>query len=119
MIEVRESPIHGLGVFATRDIAAEETIERAPCLLLKDSDFTKHSDLKKRYVFGHRDGSGKSVLALGYGTLYNEDTENPNVVVYIDDNPRFFLFVAKRDIKSGDELCINYFRGTPANKERP
>ena len=109
-VEVRESPLHGLGVFATRDIEAEERIELCPVIVFTAEDANLGTTLN-HYTFGHI-VEGQSFLALGYGSLYNESRDNPNTQHCYTHQNRFIEFYARRDIKAGEELLINYNRGS-------
>ena len=44
-IIIKESPIHGLGVFARQDIVAGETLERCAYIVIDDDDL-QEKDLK-------------------------------------------------------------------------
>ena len=44
-ITVGESPIHGLGVFALQDVAAGETLERCPYIVIDDDDLQEANRL--------------------------------------------------------------------------
>ena len=107
IIEVRSSPIHGLGVFALRDIAKGEVIERAPYIVVTGDDLPIKS-LLRRYVFADVEPD-RYLMVLGYGSLYNNDTFNPNAVVHYDDD-RFVCYTAVRDISKGGEVLLSYAR---------
>jgi SET domain-containing protein len=64
------------------------------------------------YVFVWEDN--KFAVALGYGSLYNHSYE-PNAK-YIRKKDKI-LFQAIKDIKSGEEITINY-NGNPKSQDK-
>ena len=105
-IEVRRINGKGRGVFARRPIRGGEVIERVPVLVLPVTEVKDGSgwDGLAGYCFDW--GDGKLALALGYGSLYNH-SYRPNAR-YDDVGRRTKLFTALRDIKSGEEITVNY-----------
>jgi hypothetical protein len=90
------------GVFAARGFGAGEVLERCPTVEIADADVTgKLRDYVFRFV---RDGD--VVLPLGYGVLYNHSAD-PNVE-YVQDEPTLVTFVARRGIRAGEDLTIDY-----------
>jgi uncharacterized protein len=92
------------GVFAARGFGAGEVLERCPTVEIADADVTgKLGD----YVFRFRSvRDGDVVLLLGYGALYNHSAD-PNVE-YVQDEPTLITFVARRGIRAGEDLTIDY-----------
>lgn len=103
-VQVKEVRGKGLGVFAARDIASDEVIERCPVLVLSKSDVWQVDSSLSRYVFTWRDD--QVALALGYGSLYNHSFE-PNARCE-DRGRRCKQFVAIREIVEGEEITFNY-----------
>lgn len=103
-VQVKEIRGKGLGVFAARDIVADEVIERCPVLVLSKSDVWQVDSTLSRYVFTWRDD--QVALALGYGSLYNHSF-HPNARCE-DRGRRCKQFVALRDIAKGEEITFNY-----------
>ena len=106
MVEIRESPNRGLGVFAVTDIEAGATIERAPVLEFPTNDLYSPAGtaLIASYVFAR---SADTVgLTLGFGSLYNHSW-SPNAT-YEDLPGNVKHFYAVEAIKAGEEVTINY-----------
>lgn len=102
-IEVRNSLIHGRGVFCLRPFKAGQTIEIVPTIKYdKEKEFTKDSVLTV-YDIHYKD---EHAFMLGYGAIYNHSDENNAEWGWRDDGD--LEVVAKRDIKQGEEICVNY-----------
>ncbi|MBS0212395.1 MAG: SET domain-containing protein-lysine N-methyltransferase [Proteobacteria bacterium] len=99
----------GRGVFATRAIAAGETVEIAPAIVLTAPWLPLPIRLR-HYVFnwGNLTKGPKAIaMAMGYGSMYNH--ANPANLRYeglTDGN--FMRFIADRDIAAEEEMTINY-----------
>jgi hypothetical protein len=107
----------GRGVLAERAIDVGEVVERAPVLILSEED-RRAVDLTSvaDYIFMWEHdtvaedlytGKGRAALVLGFTSLLNH-SDNPNCdfVRYID--ALALDLVAIRDIRSGEELTIDY-----------
>ena len=108
-IVVKESPIHGLGVFCTKKIETGEIVETCPFLVFPQSPLEKvpvFSDYS--FCFPRSDNWTHHSIVLGYGSLYNH-SEEPNTNWYTDD--KTFVFFSLREIEVGEELLINYSNG--------
>ena len=108
-IYVDNSPIHGLGVFASKDIKKDEVIEVCPIL---DLGLQKGatSGILLNYRFNWPSGTvewEKQVAGLGYASFYNH-SNNPNASWRSLYNDNVFEFFATRDIKSGEEILVYY-----------
>lgn len=107
-IILKESPIHGLGVFATENIKEGEIIE--VCYLIDmEIDVSKPSEILERYRFNWPQGSTpqKLVLPTGYGMIYNH-SENPNASWRSNFDNGTFEFYAISDIEVGEEIFTWY-----------
>lgn len=107
-VKVATSSIgEGRGVFATSKIQANEIIEICPTLAEDLIGASAHD-----YVFGSDDYGG--VLALGNGSLYNHQDEEPELnatyeVKLNDTTGDIELHIwALRDIQPGEEIFISY-----------
>ena len=109
-IEVKKSSVHGLGVFATCDIARHTCIELAPILCFhKDTMDELGMHTLNDYVFSWIDA--QVVIALGYGSLYNHSNDASNVSFQMRTHLPGIEFITKRDIRKGEELLTHYRRG--------
>jgi len=86
-LTVDKSEIHGLGIFATRDIANQTNLGLS------------HVIIEKPNIF----------LRTPLGGFINHVSENPNCVLVGDITfTNLFFIMAIRHIKSGEELTITY-----------
>jgi len=105
-IEVQDSPLHGLGVFATAPIAKGEVIELCPYIVIDDDDLQEANRLND-YLYNSPDRVGDYLCVMGFGMLYNHG--NPaNAEWQIDDDNRFVRFSALCDIEAGAEIVHDY-----------
>ena len=108
-IAVQDSPLHGQGVFALRDFAKGEILERCPYLVIDDDDLSDATRLQD-YLFTSPDNPHDYLCVMGYGMMYNH-SDDPNAEWQIDDDDlRFVCFLAKKDISAGDEILQDYGR---------
>jgi SET domain-containing protein len=106
-IIVKDSPLHGLGVFACTDLKQGDIIERCPYLVIDDDDLQEINRLND-YLFTSPDDKNDYLCVLGFGMIYNHGSQ-PNAEWQIDDDDnRFVCFAATRDIKAGDEILHDY-----------
>jgi len=104
-IEIRPSPLHGYGVFATRLIRKGEVIEECPTLVLNQS-----CDDLSNYVFHwgeNKENDKQSALPLGYGCLYNHSAI-PNATWKCNTDKQKITFIARQDILKGQEILVYY-----------
>ena len=116
-IEVKGSPVHGYGVFATRDLQKGEVLEECYYLALT-TQFHRVDDALKDYVFLNNDlgTSGKSsAVVLGSGMIYNHRS-NPNVLYKKDKARKVFIYYMDADAGSGEELFVSYGEGAYSTK---
>ncbi|MCC7246120.1 MAG: SET domain-containing protein-lysine N-methyltransferase [Saprospiraceae bacterium] len=107
-IYVAYSEVHGRGVFAARDISAEEIIEVCPVLLFpKDQLASIRATMLDDYYFDWGDDGEWYAVCLGYGSLYNH-SYSPNAEYGMDFEAQTIDFYCLKDIAAGDEILINY-----------
>ncbi len=114
-IEVRVSPLHGRGVFATTNISRGAVIETAPALFLsgEEKELLRHSPLF-HYYFLVNDARYPAVFGFGYSCFYNHAA--PANGFYSFSRKRGVIkFFAFRKIFAGEEITINY-NGSPCDE---
>ena len=108
----------GLGVFASRDIAAGEVVEICPVILF-DGKLRDLPDGFSNSAFSWKalGGDKQHALCLGYGGMYNH--ANPANLVYSIAHTRGMKFTAARAIRADEELTVNYndTKGGPESSE--
>lgn len=103
-VEVRESAVHGRGVFALRAITAGTVVDECPLMFLNDGDTPVGGTLMD-YVFDA--GNEGSWLALGITSLMNHH-DQPNAAVELDADAQWLTVRAVTDIDADDEVFIDY-----------
>lgn len=98
-VSVKKSPIHGYGVFAEQDIAANTIIEECHTLV-SESDVPCFD----RYYFKAEE---KRAIALGNGSIYNHSNQ-ANAYCEWDNEFQLVTITSEKDIKKGEEICIYY-----------
>ncbi len=107
-IYLDKSLVAGRGVFAKQAIKKGEVIEIAPILVIPpEQSYDLCRDLY-RFVFDWGVEGKKTVaLAMGFGSFYNH-SDDPNAVYERSLFSRELRFTTIKDIKSGEEIFINY-----------
>ena len=106
-IIVKESPLHGLGVFACIDFAAGDVIERCPYLVIDDDDLQEVNRLND-YLFTSPDDKNDYLCVLGCGMIYNHGAPaNAEWQIDAEDN-RFVRITAVVPIVKGAEIFQDY-----------
>ncbi len=104
MVEVKNSLIHGKGVFATQNIS-KGTYLTCDVILFLNGEIDKESELRK-YVFPFR--LKINCICAGFGSFFNHSSE-PNVKIKaIDFVNRTKTFEIINNVIHGDELFLNY-----------
>jgi SET domain-containing protein len=114
---VRNSPIHGRGVFATRTIRkGADIIEyRGRRVSMEEADELPDSDPRNPYhtfLFELNDGRVIDAAVRGNAARWINHSCRPNCVPYEDDRGRVFI-EAKRKIRAGEELSYDYKLNVP------
>lgn len=113
-VEIRRSPIHGLGVFATKDLPEHHCIEVSPTIAFGRAILTEYLKLHESrhmlhdYVFMHNDGM--VLVALGWASIYNHNHE-PNAFWRYGatgENTYSIMIFTKRPIQAGEEILLKY-----------
>ena len=104
---IKDSPLHGLGVFAAEDLPSGSTIERCAYIVIDDDDLQEVNRLND-YLFTSPDDPGDYLCVMGAGMLYNH-SDVPNAAWEIDDDDnRLLRFYTTSDVAAGDELLHDY-----------
>ena len=106
-IVVKESALHGLGVFACIDFAPGDVIERCPYLVIDDDDLQEINRLND-YLFTSPDNKDDYLCVLGCGMIYNHGAPANAEWQIDDDDNRFIRFTATSVIKPGEEILHDY-----------
>jgi uncharacterized protein len=107
-VEVKQSNIHGRGVFACKKFISGEVIETAPLILLSaaDKDFLQTTSLFS-YYFLIENAATPAALGLGYSSIYNHSYV-ANAVYSISLKDACLIIKACKTILPGDEITLNY-----------
>ncbi|WP_162176653.1 SET domain-containing protein [Hyphomonas beringensis] len=111
MIEVRQSPFHGRGLFATVSISSGEVIAVYPLLILSEED--TEAVRKTRlyhyvfYVDENAEGKMRAAIAFGLISMCNHSPE-ANAVFEVDGEAQTVTLSAGQDIAAGTEILIDY-----------
>ena len=103
---VKLSRIHGIGVFAAKNIMRNEIIEMCNLIILSQKD-TRLIDKTSLYDYYFSWKNNKSGIALGNGSLYNHSYE-PNAKYVKNFSVATITFVALKLIRVGSEITVNY-----------
>lgn len=106
-IYIDNSPIHGLGVFASQIIYEGEIIEICPVI---DMGLNKEvSPILIDYRFNWPQGNEwtNQVVAAGYAMLYNH-SNRPNSNWRSNEQMKTFEFYATKQIEPNEEILIYY-----------
>ena len=109
-------------MFARRDVAPGDVLERVPVLLIPRAQVFGPAEIAQRsariswYVFSWINTKRDYVaLSLGYGSIYNHsDAPNAKYVMY---SPDVMEFVALRAIVAGEEVTIDYHGDEKTNAD--
>lgn len=109
-VELRDTGTpKGRGVFALQALHAGEVVEICPVVIFETpSEALPEAIDRLMFDWGVlAKKPGTDALALGYGSLYNDD--NPaNMRYEAIPSEAVLRFIAVRDIKADEELTINY-----------
>lgn len=104
-IEVRDSGIHGNGLFALTDIQADELVMTIQGEVISTEECIRREEEDQNvYIFWNGDNYIDASLTEKIKFI-NHDCE-PNC--YVDDYGDTLALYTAREIKAGDELTIDY-----------
>ena len=108
MLEIKNIPGKGRGIFASSPIERGVCFERSPVLVIPQGEkrFVRKTVIAEYYFSWGPKGKDRA-LALGYGSLLNHSYHpNANFKFNYEDNT--IDFYALRPISIGEEITINY-----------
>jgi len=103
--EVKRTDRRGLGVVARGPISEGEMIERSPFSGCWATTWAETPENLRKIVFSYPQNSDNYVIGLGYLSIYNHDDNNN--AIWLTENESIVI-VARRNIKEGEEITINY-----------
>ena len=109
-LHVGPSRLGGRGLFAGSDIAAGELVTSASVLLVPPEQ-TAHVDegLMRHYVFDWTPDGPTTQYAVAFGEIsFCNHSASPNCRLKLDRERLCVCLYAARDLKSGEELTIDY-----------
>ena len=111
-VEIKESPIHGLGCFAKEKIPANVLIESCPVIIFhRDTLDVLADEYNGRHAlmeYPFRWKTGYVAFCLGYGGIYNHSTKNPTATWRANYELPSMEYYTRRDVEPGEELLIRY-----------
>jgi hypothetical protein len=106
-LEVRDSPVHGRGVFAIEDIEENVVVEESH---LVDSavriESVVLSHMMNNYFWATTDGE-RYLISLGLASVFNQ-SERPNLKFEYIVDENIYRFTTNRFINRDEELFIDY-----------
>jgi hypothetical protein len=96
-------------VVATRRLRQGELIERAPVVVIPDTEWSiVETGVLSAFCFQWDGGeAGSAAIALAHASMCNH-SYSPNAYAHQRARARVIDFVALRDIEEGEEVTINY-----------
>lgn len=108
LVEIKNSPKRGRGVFATANIKQGTVIEISPVIVLTEKERKAIEEtLLFHYVFEWGNDKKKACVALGYVSMYNH-SYSANCEYEMEYGKKRMTIRTVKNIKKGEELFINY-----------
>lgn len=107
-VYVKDSPVHGYGVFASEKINKGEVIEE--CYVIKipvKRGFLPQLFIDYKFKWINENQEVEEVLPLGFGCVYNHSDEY-NATWKQNTYRKTIEFIAVRDIEIGEEIFHKY-----------
>jgi uncharacterized protein len=112
---ISEIPKKGRGVYTSLEIAAGDTIEICPLIIIPKLQLPIiHKTILHDYYFLWGEHMEDCAIALGFGSLYNHEV-HPNANFILDLENNTIDIVAIQNISAGSEITINY-HGEPGDE---
>ncbi len=105
---IAPTDLMGRGVFTNEPIKANTLVEISPVIVMGSTERELlDQTLLHDYIFEWGDNNEKCCMALGYIAVYNHSYRS-NCEYEMDYENNMILIRTVREIKTGDELFINY-----------
>jgi uncharacterized protein len=105
---IKSSAKKGRGVFTSENIPEQTIIEIAPVIVMSNNDrILLDKTLLHDYIFEWGNRRNQCCVALGYISIYNHSYQS-NCEYMMDYGSELISIKTMREIKSGEELFINY-----------
>jgi SET domain-containing protein len=101
-LEVKQSPIHRWGVFATQSIKKNQTILQCICIVIPKGEYCPTPLLP--YTFT---ALGDLFISMGIASLINS-SKTPNVTFDYNQKEKILNIISLRDINSLEEITLDY-----------
>lgn len=110
-VEVRDSPRHGRGLYATRTLPSGAVACEAPVLLLDDDETDALADHRlASYLVAWDEG----VTGIPFGVLsFTNHDDTPNAQLVVDHEALTVSLVTLRRVRTGEEVTIDYGEDHP------
>ncbi|MTV26105.1 SET domain-containing protein [Nitriliruptoraceae bacterium ZYF776] len=105
-VEVRPSPVHGRGLYVTREVPAGEVVSEAPALVLHQEEADELADHRLAAYLVAWDRS-RSAVPFGALSFVNHGLE-ANAELVVDHDEEVVSLVTTRAVAAGEELTIDY-----------
>ena len=105
MYYLGKDKVKGRGLYAAHDLKKDQILMECPILKFgkNDTDLILRTKLDN-YAFTY--DSEHTCILFGYGMMMNH-SDTPNVK-YRLSNEDLFVFTLSKNVKKGEELCIDY-----------
>lgn len=105
-LEIKESPLHGQGLFTKIDISKDSIICVIEGEVIDENECIRREEEEGNvYIFWN----GNNYIDTANNPLLRNINHNCEPNCYVDDRDDNSLFlIAERDIKAGEELTIDY-----------
>lgn len=114
-IQIKNSEVHGRGVFASNIIKKDDLIEVAPLIRLEWKLRYQYDRMIRDYCWMNTNCDCQDCkmhgpalyLAMGYGSMYNHH-DSPNTKIKLDYDNLKLIVIANRDIQEDEEIFVSY-----------
>lgn len=111
LVEVKQSPLHGRGLYAAAQVSAGTQLGTWPILILTEEDTARLKSTRLyHYVFyvdENADGAMRAAVAFGAISMCNHGTD-PNAGFEVTAADATVTLTATKNLAAGDEILIDY-----------